>query len=151
MVSVSHRVSSRGTARCWSLSLGVVVADGGIGSVSEREAVRASGWTERVVVARLGLDSNVTVASARQGLVECVNEGGGETLLGYLVAEAKKRHRAMCARLRTPTRGTSRTTGSGPSSSSAACASILGESGGPAELEFMSLPAAALSSSSCHS
>jgi len=59
------RVSSRGTARCWALSLGVVVADGGIGSVSEREAVRASGWTKRVVVARLGLDSNVTVASAR--------------------------------------------------------------------------------------
>ena len=77
--------------------------------------------------------------------------GGGLTLLGYLVTEAKKRHRVMCARLRTPTRGTSRTTGSGPSSSRAACASILGESGGPAELEFMSLPAAALSSSSCHS
>ena len=65
VVSVSHRVSSRGTARCWSLSLSVVVAGGGIGSVSEREAVRASGWTERVVVARLGLDSNVKVASAR--------------------------------------------------------------------------------------
>ena len=65
VVSVSHRVSSRGTARCWSLSLSVLVAGGGIGSVSEREAVRASGWTKRVVVARLGLDSNVTVASAR--------------------------------------------------------------------------------------
>ena len=65
MVSISHRVSSRGTARCWALSLGMVVADGGIGSVSEREAVRASGGTKRVMVARLGLDSNVTVASAR--------------------------------------------------------------------------------------
>ena len=64
-MSVSHFVASHGPARWWSLSLFVVVAGGGIGSVTEEEAVRASGGTERVVVAPLGLDSNVTVASAR--------------------------------------------------------------------------------------
>ena len=63
VLSVSHRVSYRGTARWWSLLLFVVVAGGGIGSVSEEEAVRASGG--RVVVAHFGLGSNVTVASAR--------------------------------------------------------------------------------------
>ena len=79
------------------------------------------------------------------------NAGGWVlTLLGYLVAEAKKRRRVVCARLRTPTRGTSRTTSPPPARVlPLAPPSPLGESGGPAELEFMSLPAAALSSSSC--
>jgi len=65
VLSVSHRVASHGPARWWSPSLFVVVAGGGIGSVSEEEAVRASGGTERVMVAHFGLGSNVTVASAR--------------------------------------------------------------------------------------
>eukprot|EP00618_Florenciella_parvula_P025660 CAMPEP_0119526954 /NCGR_PEP_ID=MMETSP1344-20130328/41464_1 /TAXON_ID=236787 /ORGANISM="Florenciella parvula, Strain CCMP2471" /LENGTH=181 /DNA_ID=CAMNT_0007566063 /DNA_START=326 /DNA_END=872 /DNA_ORIENTATION=+ len=89
-------------------------------------------------------------------LVALTRFGGGRrhhrkcVLLGYVVVEAKKRHRVMCARLRTPTRGTSHTT-SPPTARVLPLAppSPHGESGGPAELEFMSLPVAALSSSSC--